>query len=133
MKATINGTELNGIVKMEVGLLREPDRNGIVQALLGTPEFRIVREITNQGNAEIAALASFADVTMPAAVELEFTSNNDSIVEVELTDVMIDAPELDFQPGRLIEVINGRAGTLELTKPPGEKYTRDIPLYPNSD
>lgn len=133
MKATINGTELNGITTMEVALLRDPDRNGIVQAHLGTPEFRIVREISNQERADIVAFETFADVAAPATVELEFAAHGDSIVEVALTDVMIDAPQLDFQPGKLIEVINGRAGTLELTKPAGEKYTRDIKLYPNSD
>ena len=133
MRATINGTELNGIVKMEVGLLREPDRNGFIPAHLGTPEFRIVREISNQGLADSTAFETFADVAAPATAELEFAAHGDSIVEVALTDVVIDSPELDFQTGRLTEVINGRAATLELTKPPGEKYTRDIKLYPNSD
>ena len=133
MKATINGTELMGIVKIIVSLLREADRNGTVQAHLGTPEFRIEREITNVELADIAAFESFADVSAPATVELEFTAHDDAIVELVLTDVMIEGPEIDYQTGKLVELIHGRGGSLELVTPQGETYTRDIPMYPNSN
>ena len=132
MKATINGTELEGIARMEVGLLRQADRKGRTQAPLGTPEFRIERDIREAAHADITAFGSFADVTTPAKVELEFTDTEGSVVEVELTDVMIDGPEIDFQTGKLVELIRGRAGTLELVKPPGAHYTRHTPVYPNS-
>ena len=132
MKVTINGTELEGIVRMEVGLLRQADRKGRVQAHLGTPEFRIERNISEAAHANISAFESFADVTTPAKVELEFTDTEGSVVEIELTDAMIDGPEIDFQTGKLIELVRGRGGTLELVKPQGETYTRDIGVYPNS-
>lgn len=133
MNATINGTKLEGIVRMEVGLLRQANHKGRVLAHRGTPEFRIERDISEAALADIAAFESFADVTTPAKVELEFTDTEGSVMELELTDVMIDAPEIDFQnTGRLVELIRGRGGTLELVKPQGETYTRDDPVYPNS-
>ena len=133
MKVTINETELEGIVKIEVTLQRDVDRYGFVQAHLGTPEVHIEREIREADLADIVAFESFADITAPAIIELEFTSKNNIIVEVKLTDVMIDRPMIDYQAGRLVELVHGRGGTLELVTPQGETYTRDVSLYPEND
>ena len=132
MNFKINGNDLEGIVRMEVGLLRQADRKGRVQTRLGTPEFQIERDISEPAFANISVFERFADVTAPDKVELEFTDAEGSVVEIELTDVMIDAPEVDYQTGRLVELIRGRAGTLEFVKPQGETYTRSTRVYPNS-
>ena len=132
MHARINGQDLKGIRRMEVELSREVDRHGHVQAHLGTPMIRIEREITASDDAELATLETFADVGSPATVELEFTSNNETIVEVSLTDVIIDRPVIDYRADSLVETIHGRAGTLALVEPEGPEYSRDIPLYPQA-
>ena len=133
MKVTINDTELDGIEKMEVELQREVDRLGFVQAHLATPEIRIEREISHLDLADIVAFESFADVSAPATVELEFTGNDNTIAEIKLTDVMIHRPVLDYQTGKLVELIHGRGGTLELVTPAGDTYTRDSSLYPDGN
>lgn len=136
MKVKLNDVELSNVVALEVGIARETDEKGNVQSHLGIPEFRVVRNIMNKGTASPAALESFADVKQGATIELFFSASSSMVMEVRLSDVMVEGPELDFdaERGVTLETIHGRAGKLELVKPAGAAaYKRDVPMYPNAD
>ena len=132
MKVVINDTELEGVTKIAVELQREVDDLGLVQAALDTPRMIVERTLFRAEQSDLAAFESFADVGTPATVEIEFTNNNSAVAEIKLSDVIIERPVLDLQAGRLVEIIEGRGGRLELVNPEGGEYERNPALYPNA-